>query len=216
MSPTARPPRAGQHSSRPRLHVRNIHWTFHLGFLIAMVVFYFVVPMHPERSLLSLVIGLSIIAVCITGVGFIIIREAFYRRRVGEVRLRVPELLILVEITTIAFALAYYAMAIYSDDEVSGIHTRIDALYFCMTTLATTGYGDIHASGQLARLVVSLQLAFNVAFIAIVTQMLSSSFFRAESGRTPPQAVADRANANADADAGAGPGGDADRTEPRD
>jgi len=47
-----------------------------------------------------------------------------------------------------------------------GLHTRTDSLYFTVSTLSTVGFGDITASGQLARAAVSLQIVFNLVFLA--------------------------------------------------
>ena len=44
--------------------------------------------------------------------------------------------------------------------------THTDALYFSMTILSTVGFGDINATGQLARIVVSVQMLFDLVFVA--------------------------------------------------
>ncbi|WP_020518757.1 potassium channel family protein [Catelliglobosispora koreensis] len=62
----------------------------------------------------------------------------------------------------LAFALADYLVATVRPGEFIDLNTRLDALYFALTTLATVGYGDVHAEGQIARTVVSIQLAFNI------------------------------------------------------
>jgi Ion channel len=51
--------------------------------------------------------------------------------------------------------------------EFEGLATRIDALYFALTTLFTVGYGDIHPVGQLARALVSVQMVLNVGVLAL-------------------------------------------------
>ena len=62
-----------------------------------------------------------------------------------------------------------------SPAEISGLDTRIDALYFTLTTMTTTGYGDIHATGQLARVLVSVVFVFNIVFIGMLGSQLSKS-----------------------------------------
>jgi hypothetical protein len=51
--------------------------------------------------------------------------------------------------------------------------TRIDAVYFTVTTLSTVGFGDVHAVGQAARLVVTGQILVNLAFLGIVVRVLA-------------------------------------------
>ena len=46
------------------------------------------------------------------------------------------------------------------------MHTRVDALYFTLATMATVGYGDIHAEGQVARAMVCAVIAFDVVVVA--------------------------------------------------
>jgi hypothetical protein len=42
-----------------------------------------------------------------------------------------------------------------------------------LTTMTTVGYGDIHATGQAGRVVVAVQLVFNVAVIATSASLLT-------------------------------------------
>jgi len=84
---------------------------------------------------------------------------------------RLLNLLLTVVIT---LALSFYAMASNMSGQFAGLHTRIDALYFTLTTMTTTGYGDIHATGQLARVVVSLAFVFDVVFLGLVGAELSN------------------------------------------
>jgi hypothetical protein len=57
-----------------------------------------------------------------------------------------------------------------------------------MTTLLTIGFGDIHAVGQAARLLVLIQMVFNVVIIAtaastITTRLRTQAEIRAEAHR---------------------------------
>jgi len=49
--------------------------------------------------------------------------------------------------------------------QFADLHTKTDALYFSVSTLSTVGFGDVHATGQLARAAVTLQIVFNLVFI---------------------------------------------------
>jgi voltage-gated potassium channel len=50
--------------------------------------------------------------------------------------------------------------------EFAGLHTRTDGLYFTISMVATVGFGDIHAAGQLARAAVAVQMIFSLVFLA--------------------------------------------------
>ena len=56
--------------------------------------------------------------------------------------------------------------------EFSTLKTRIDALYFSLTVATTTGFGDVSAQGQLARVLVSAQLVFNIVILATAAPLL--------------------------------------------
>ena len=73
------------------------------------------------------------------------------------------------------FARAYYLLA-QLPGQFDGLRTRTDALYFTVSTLSTVGYGDVHATGQLARAAVTVQIVFDLVFIgaaaAVISEML--------------------------------------------
>jgi len=71
------------------------------------------------------------------------------------------------------FALADYITAISGPNQFAGLRTKTDALYFALTTLTTVGYGDVHAVGQVARVVVVVQLVFNVVVITTGASVLT-------------------------------------------
>jgi voltage-gated potassium channel len=71
------------------------------------------------------------------------------------------------------FALADYTVAYYAPVEFVGLRTRLDALYFALTTLLTIGFGDISARGQLARGLLCVQMVFNVVVLATTASLLA-------------------------------------------
>jgi voltage-gated potassium channel len=71
------------------------------------------------------------------------------------------------------FALADFTIAVTYPGQFAGLQTKTDGLYFALATLTTVGYGDIHATGQLARGVLVVQLVFNVAVIATGASVLT-------------------------------------------
>nr|WP_272928868.1 ion channel [Leucobacter chromiireducens] len=82
-------------------------------------------------------------------------------------------LLALLLVVAVACALGIFTVAREMPGQFSGIETRIDALYFTLTTMTTTGYGDIHAVGQFARALVSLILVFDLVFLGLFGAELS-------------------------------------------
>nr|MDT0663822.1 potassium channel family protein [Micromonospora sp. DSM 115978] len=47
--------------------------------------------------------------------------------------------------------------------------------YFTVTVLTTVGFGDVHATGQAARLVVTVQMGIDVLFIATAGSALRAA-----------------------------------------
>lgn len=78
----------------------------------------------------------------------------------------------LLTVLVLGFASAYVVLADHRD-QVVGIETKLDAVYFTLTTLSTVGFGDVHATGQAARFVVSLQVVVDVAFLALAVRLLT-------------------------------------------
>ncbi len=92
-------------------------------------------------------------------------------------------LLNLLMTVVVAFALGFYAVAVNTSGQFVGIRTRVDSFYFVLTTMTTTGYGDIHATGQLARILVSLAFIFDVIFLGLLGAELTNRV-RRQSERT--------------------------------
>ena len=83
----------------------------------------------------------------------------------GEARLR--GLLIAVYVAMLSFAATYYVLASAHPGQIAGLRTRTDALYFTLGILSTVGFGDVHAAGQAARAMVSLQIAFDLLVVSL-------------------------------------------------
>ena len=97
--------------------------------------------------------------------------------------------------TVLCVALIFFAEADYLlsrlPGQFTGLSTRTDSLYFTVSTLATVGFGDIHASGQLARAAVTVQIVFNLVFLAsavsaFLAPLKARAARRAQRGSSPP------------------------------
>jgi voltage-gated potassium channel len=84
---------------------------------------------------------------------------------------------------TLTFALAFYVLDVRDPQEIAGLETRLDAVYFTASTMLTIGYGDVHATGQGARALVLLQMIFNVVFVAAAAGLLTSRVRQVASAR---------------------------------
>ena len=97
--------------------------------------------------------------------------------------------LLLLTVLLVTFASAYYEFSQRVEGSMSGLDTKTDSLYFTITTLATVGYGDITPISQPARLVASLQMLVDLAFLGLGVRILSravqTSRMGPGSGTTP-------------------------------
>ena len=65
------------------------------------------------------------------------------------------------------FATSYFLMAQSNPANFSAGLTRIDALYFTITAFSSTGFGDITATSQSARLLVSVQMILDLLVLGL-------------------------------------------------
>lgn len=76
-------------------------------------------------------------------------------------------LVALVTLYVITFSAAYFLLSDYAPASFDEHLTRMDALYFCVTVLTTTGFGDINAVTAAARVVVTFQMASNLVLLGL-------------------------------------------------
>ncbi|MFD8483536.1 potassium channel family protein [Kitasatospora sp. NPDC059673] len=141
-----------------------------LGGPVLLLTAFFTVPLDwfgPHHPLVS---WLTFIAL-LTLVGAGLLREA-QRQVLGRPGRPVPVILTLLSGALVVFSAAYLGMS-KQPGELVGLTTKVDALYFTVITMATVGYGDIHPSGQVARIVVMIQVLYTVVFLTTGVTALS-------------------------------------------
>ena len=74
-----------------------------------------------------------------------------------------------------AASLTFFLLNQGSPEQVTGLQTRTDALYFTLSTMTTVGFGDVHAEGQLARALVCALIVFNVVVVASLVRAYTVS-----------------------------------------
>ncbi|GIH06592.1 hypothetical protein Rhe02_46590 [Rhizocola hellebori] len=134
---------------------------------VALVALYFALPVNIDDSLAVRVV-LSVI--CLVAVTWLIVREV--RIQVNTEGSQLWGLGLALVGAVIAFSMTDYVIAFAAPGEFVDLNTRLDALYFALTTLATVGYGDVHAQGQIARAVVCIQLVFNLVVLTTAASVL--------------------------------------------
>jgi voltage-gated potassium channel len=143
-----------------------------IGLLVAevlvLVVAYFLIPLEGSLAFRLLAYGLGLALVV-----FVVARQM--RRHLGsrDNEVRIDSLALAIVMSVLLFALAYYAVSTAESGEFSGLSTRVDALYYSLTVATTTGFGDVSAQSQLARVLVSAQLVFNMLIVATAVPLLT-------------------------------------------
>ncbi|MFC1442841.1 potassium channel family protein [Streptacidiphilus sp. N1-10] len=72
----------------------------------------------------------------------------------------------------VVFATAYVSLSNASPADFSERLNRTAGLYFAVVTLGTVGYGDIVPRSDLARILVSLQIMVDLAYVALFLRFL--------------------------------------------
>ncbi|WP_308295740.1 potassium channel family protein [Streptomyces odontomachi] len=158
----ARPPGSATGSARS--------YALTLLFLAGVVTAYCLLPLdrfgphHPAAGWTVFVTLLGVVAVLLLWQ----IRDVLTDRRALRPGLVIP---LLVCLSVFLFAAAYYSLS-KQPGEVRNLHTRLDAVYFTLVSLATIGYGDIAPIGQSARIVAIVQILYSFVFLTAATTAL--------------------------------------------
>jgi voltage-gated potassium channel len=134
---------------------------------VVVVIAYATLPLDSD---LGVVFAGALIAV--VALGFIPIALNTYREIIEAehpVRIAVRDSATMATLLVTAFATAYFLLAV-EYDQMHGLETKLDAVYFTIVTAATVGFGDITPTGQAARAVVSVNI--------LVTLVIAGAAFR--------------------------------------
>jgi voltage-gated potassium channel len=142
---------------------------------VLLLVIYYLVPVHEETDLTDQLVRGALALAFFVGVVFWITREVVRQTSVNVSEVNQDRLFLLVVFGVILFAVADLALARIGPSEFVSLETKTDALYFSFTTLATVGFGDVHAQGQIARGLLIVQMVFNVVVLARAAQTLLAS-----------------------------------------
>jgi voltage-gated potassium channel len=176
-------PYAMQADSRPEQRVITWGVLRSLLWLTLLVVLYFLGPLD-ELRLLPLGVSLAFAGALLLAIGAFEIR-AISRSPYPGLR-GIEALAVTVPLYVLLFAAGYYVMA--SNDpasfNVDGL-TRTDTLYFTVTIFSSVGFGDIFATSQGARLLVTVQMVINLLVLGAGIRIFIGAVRRTRASRTP-------------------------------
>jgi hypothetical protein len=124
-------------------------------------------------SAVTVAISLAITVAALALVGAVMVRELRAVRR-GDPGRGARMLAMMLVLLVVAASLAFFLLNQAKPDEFDGLETKTDALYFTLTTMSTVGYGDVHAAGQVARVLVCLLIVFNVVVVASLARIYAT------------------------------------------
>lgn len=134
-----------------------------------LLIGYFLLPINQESrwNLIGLVVG----ALMLTG--FCCWEVWQFRHTRHPVPIALELLTAFAGFYIVCFATTYFLFSDYAPGSFSEKLTRVDALYFCLTVFTTTGFGDISAVSQDARIAVSAQMATSLVLLGLGVRFLS-------------------------------------------
>ncbi|WP_216654228.1 potassium channel family protein [Nocardioides sp. zg-DK7169] len=141
---------------------------------VGVLVVYFAVPLGEDSSGAAIAGSLLLTAAGLALVGTAMVLE-LRRVRAGSEARTAGVLTVMVVVLVAAFSLAFYLLELLAPRQFEGLSTRTDALYFTLSTMATVGYGDVHALGQVARGMVCGLIVFSVAVVATLVRSSAQS-----------------------------------------
>jgi voltage-gated potassium channel len=142
--------------------------------LVTVIVFalYFVLPFDnksPFNTGLALLIGLVAVACLVAWQARSITRAPYPRLKAIEA------LVTSFPIVLLLFSTTYFVMGEHAAGTFTQPMTRIDALYFTVTTFSTVGFGDITAVSESARVVTIVQMLVDLVLLGLVVNVFLDS-----------------------------------------
>ena len=147
---------------------------------------YYLVPVGEAAAQADTLLRGGATAAALALAAWLVVREVVREAGDADAARRLDRLLVALVGGILVFALADFVVATRHSGQFVGLRTRTDALYFALSTLTTVGYGDVHAAGQVARALVSLQLVFNVLVLATAARALWQGLGERRAGGRPP------------------------------
>ena len=154
-----------------------------LATLLVLVLYYLLPIDHIPDGLLFLVLGFELVILGIV-VGWQVRRvlnaDTPLLAAITALSLTVPLFLVI-------FAAMYVGLSTDNSSNFNvGALSRTDALYFTVTVFATVGFGDITATSQLTRAIVTVQMLLDLVVLGLLIRVFFGAVQRAWSTRELP------------------------------
>lgn len=158
-----------------------------LLWMTVLVVLYFVGPLDGLR-IIPLGVSFTVAGALLVGISAWQIRAITaspHPRTRG-----IEALAITVPLYILLFAATYYAMAVQDSAsfDVAGL-TRMDILYFTVTTFSSVGFGDISAASQAARVLVTVQMILNLLVLGAGIRVFVAAARRSREASAPTPSI---------------------------
>ncbi|MCK8614832.1 ion channel [Gordonia sp. C13] len=140
-----------------------------IGAAVVLLIGYFLLPINKASDLN--ILGMTVGAGLLTA--FCLWEVHRFARSVHPVATAMEMLVALATFYVTAFAATYFLFSEYDPGSFNAQLTRVDALYFCLTVFTTTGFGDIAADSQGARIAVSIQMASTLILLGLGLRFLN-------------------------------------------
>jgi len=95
-------------------------------------------------------------------------------RKIPVRLVRIEILLGALYLLVLLFALIYAVVSIHVPNQFDGIADKISALYFSVTVISTVGFGDIHATGKVGQVLVTIQMLVNLVYLGTSLRVLTA------------------------------------------
>jgi voltage-gated potassium channel len=154
---------------------------------VVLVAVYYLLPLDHLTGVplaVILIVGVAVLLAVVAWQLRVILRSRYPGLRAGEALATTVPLFLLL------FASVYFVMAQASPASFSHPLTRTDSLYFTVTTFSTVGYGDITATSQTARLIVTAQMILDLLALGLGIRVFIGAVQLARKAQAAPAAPA--------------------------
>jgi hypothetical protein len=142
--------------------------------VVALLAIYFWVPVTGDSN-----VDVSAVLFTVGGMTLFVVVFVVQIRRIGRTDypiLVAGETFVSVLLLFLfIFALAYDALSLHDASYFSQSLSRLDSLYFTITVFTTVGFGDITATNEVTRSIVSVQMLLDLVFLAFLVRIVTTA-----------------------------------------